>query len=402
MKNKTRLAISLALLPALLLPDSCRRMDYDTSKGIDKEITLFEEEVTIPLGSTGEITLEKIVSEANGFLQQAGLEFKTDKDGLLYTEIEDYFGYVDAYSILYQIKDLTQPYDYALKNLNGSVGGTGAAVTLVGFDFKDQVFQLKLSSPIYETFTMDAQLDLTCSVMDWSTWSSTTTYTHSADITAASFKSSSSHQTFFELAIPDEAMCAPGNFDLKNTVLHLPAGFDTKIKSLPMPTFMFYYYHKGYLSVGNREILSSLASVVPINNLNLPLEQFNLSSCEVSLNLSNTLPIDLSITAIDALDEEEEVMKNVKISCDCTLAGGTLEKPGLSTLKIVIETEDETFLPDISGLNLHFKAKGTPGLEGTVLSVKQGICLQSGQATLRGGITLFSSKEENEGGNDNE
>lgn len=124
MKYKTRLAISLALLPALLLPGSCRRMDYDISKGIDKEITLFEEEVTIPLGSTGEITLEKIVSEANGFLQQAGLEFKTDKDGLLYTEIEDYFGYVDAYSILYQIKDLTQPYDYALKNLNGSVGGT--------------------------------------------------------------------------------------------------------------------------------------------------------------------------------------------------------------------------------------------------------------------------------------
>lgn len=27
MKNKTRLAISLALLPALLLPGSCRRMD---------------------------------------------------------------------------------------------------------------------------------------------------------------------------------------------------------------------------------------------------------------------------------------------------------------------------------------------------------------------------------------
>ena len=51
------------LLILLLLPliASCGNMDYDISGGVDGEVTLFGDQVSIPLGDIGPVTLKSLI-----------------------------------------------------------------------------------------------------------------------------------------------------------------------------------------------------------------------------------------------------------------------------------------------------------------------------------------------------
>ncbi len=52
MKKIPFVLFSLGLLVA------CKgKMDYDISEGINREMTLFEDEITVPIGSIGPITI---------------------------------------------------------------------------------------------------------------------------------------------------------------------------------------------------------------------------------------------------------------------------------------------------------------------------------------------------------
>lgn len=397
MKNLLRL--TTLLLPAALLCACNKHLEYDTTDGIDYEMTLFQEGITVPLGSTEEITLGHLLDMASKTLKSLGVEINKETDGTLYVQSGEIFSYADAYMILLSFENPDVDNVYTVNYISGQVGGVSGAVGILGFNLKDQSVEFKMVNPIFADVTMDAHLKMTCTVTDWSTWSSTTTFTHEKDFSAVPLARTSSQQTLYSLALPDAAQVAP-SFTLTDVKLHLPGGFGSKINTSPNCYFALSYAHKAHLCTGDREILTSLISAIPLNNLDIPLAQFGLQQCELALTLSNSLPIELAVTKVEPLDKGGNILENVVVNVDFTVAGGSLEKPATSDLKLGLESIDNGPIPDISGLKLHFKAKGAPGFSDVPLSVKQGVSVKSARASIYGGITLFGNQDE--GGKDNE
>ncbi|MBQ7639771.1 MAG: hypothetical protein IJS91_02120, partial [Bacteroidales bacterium] len=52
---KERFLLSLLLIFPMIV--SCSRSEYDISEGFNKDITLFEKEISVPLGSLAPITI---------------------------------------------------------------------------------------------------------------------------------------------------------------------------------------------------------------------------------------------------------------------------------------------------------------------------------------------------------
>jgi hypothetical protein len=54
----------LSSLAMLLLSVSCTRSEYDPSNRINKEMTLFGEEIYIPVGQVGPVTVKSLLSSS--------------------------------------------------------------------------------------------------------------------------------------------------------------------------------------------------------------------------------------------------------------------------------------------------------------------------------------------------
>ena len=65
-------------LLALLLW-SCANQDYDISEGIDSEVTLFSDEVSVPLGGIAPMTLKALLDKA-GATEAVSMFVKEDEE----------------------------------------------------------------------------------------------------------------------------------------------------------------------------------------------------------------------------------------------------------------------------------------------------------------------------------
>ena len=77
--NATK-GILTVLATALLW--SCANMDYDTSKGIDKEMTLFSDQIGLPLADIGPIT-PRVLFQGAGLDKVLPSSVQEDEDGYL-------------------------------------------------------------------------------------------------------------------------------------------------------------------------------------------------------------------------------------------------------------------------------------------------------------------------------
>ena len=75
---------------ALCFCAACTQEAYDLSRGIDKEMTLFTEQVSIPLGDVGPLTPKSLVDKSG--LGDMLKDYVTeDEDGYLVVEKEESF-----------------------------------------------------------------------------------------------------------------------------------------------------------------------------------------------------------------------------------------------------------------------------------------------------------------------
>ena len=125
----------------------------------------------------------------------------------------------------------------------------------------------------------------------------------------------------------------------------------------------------------------------------LPIGQFKLSKCEVSLELESSIPLRVEIDNIRVLkhkesaDEPNTVDENIKVGPGVAVAGGSLEKPATTPIKLTIEALEGT-IPDIEGLMLDLKVSAEPGIGSVAITSKQGVILKSSSAKISGGITI--------------
>ena len=108
------------ILIALPFLWSCANMDYDISNGIDNEFTLFSEEISVPVGDVGPVSLG-ILLDGTGFRETIDQYVKEDEDGFLVIEKEDqvYQNFVMLFSMM--LPDPSLPIDYPVGACSKSI-----------------------------------------------------------------------------------------------------------------------------------------------------------------------------------------------------------------------------------------------------------------------------------------
>ena len=77
------------LLLAFPLVLACSRPEYDISEGVNTEITLFENEISVPIGSAGPFSLGMVfdkLAEIEGVGEFFSEYLKVNPDGFIYTD----------------------------------------------------------------------------------------------------------------------------------------------------------------------------------------------------------------------------------------------------------------------------------------------------------------------------
>ena len=106
---KRYLILSLIAFPLLW---SCSNMDYDISEGFSKEVTLFEEEISVPIGNIGPFTISSTlggVSKVPGIGGLIGEYIKESEDGSLVMENSGDIFKASVYELEKQIGNVSAP-----------------------------------------------------------------------------------------------------------------------------------------------------------------------------------------------------------------------------------------------------------------------------------------------------
>ena len=102
----------LSLLLTVLLP-ACAGKEYDMSEGLNTELTLFEEEVSVPVGKIGPFTLSTVLdrlSAVEGIGTLLSDYIKVDHDGALYLEDSETFYRDNIYEVERSTGDVSAPF----------------------------------------------------------------------------------------------------------------------------------------------------------------------------------------------------------------------------------------------------------------------------------------------------
>lgn len=108
-----------------------------------------------------------------------------------------------------------------------------------------------------------------------------------------------------------------------------------------------------------------------------------MTSLVLSMNMENTIPLDLSITGV-ALDSEGNEIEDADVALEAKIAGGTLDSPAVTPVQVVITESSKP----VSKLRLMIEATSSSDLEGEVLNMKQGLNIKDAVITLPDGISL--------------
>ena len=364
----------------MVLLCACTRSEYDAPDGINKEMTLFGEEIYLPIGQVGPITVKDLLSSNKSIAPLIESLMKEEPNGTFYIESQDQVFAVNAFRELMDIPDPTQPYHWDIGSQSCSIASTAALLRMFNIGFMNQRLSLYATNPITAPLTLNTDIWVRCKDKSY-----TETYSKEYKMEDFSLRSSYSAISLFKLDIPAEVIDLVASVEMNDLTLDLPANAKDQVRPSDDAKFSFYTTFTSNLALSEE---FSLSPAFPISELNVPLAKFKLHKCSLAFDLENTLPLDVTIKSIKLRDEKGNEIKDVVFSSDVKIVGG---KPDAATVTpVVLEVEALTgTIPDIREvvIDLKLEYSKTAGL--VPLSSAMGLSIKSASAKLFGGITLF-------------
>lgn len=369
------------ILLLLLAFSACQHREYDTSRGIDKEITLFTDQVSLPLGDIGPISPKQFLS--NGLPDMIKSFIQEDEQGYLVCQANGSVSSSFVMMISMGLPDPAVAADFTLPDNTGEIGSNAGMLAALGFAVSPQVFSLQAKNPLTEGVSISGKLtilgeeDKTLATEEFS---------------KVPMEASSSSEVF-RLEKTDEDTFT--QFKVENTVLHLPASIMEKDPLNGFGSFSLEYQYKGYLYMKD-----DFPAALPfdIENLDVPLEQYKVQEARVCTEVSNEIPLSLELSSVKLLvkqtdeDGKESLVpyEDVSVTPGLTIACGCSGNPVISPLEIVIKAKEGTVIPDFSGLQLELKILAPSGVADKRINMNQSVSFNNLRATVSGGITISS------------
>lgn len=365
--------LRLFLFIPLVLVASCKHLEYDISEGLDKEMTLFTDEVSFPIADIGPLSPKNLLGNVDLGSTLGGL-FKEDEEGYLVVEKEET---ICSKPVLLLVgADPAQPQDVVVDDFTGYPGATASSLGLFGILPALQTFSLYAMNPL--TVGMSVSGKATLSPLSSEAFDNVPVPAQSGDY------------EFYHKALDGQSIieyCL-----LENMVLHLPASLLENDPTGGWSAITLGYRYKAYLSLGSD---FPMQIPIPVNDLNLPLGQYQVKDVLLSTEVVSEIPVTLVVESVEVMvkgtdeegNEETVVCDDVSITPGLTIASGSRDVPAVSPLEIHIKTGEGT-IPDIAGLQLKLSVKAPSGEGDKRLNMNQTICFNKLRATVSGGITI--------------
>ena len=366
-------------LAMLLSFVSCTRSEYDPD-GVNREMTLFGEEIFVPIGQVGPITVKDLLSSNKTIATLLESLMKEESNGTFYIESEDQVFAVNAFRELLEIPDPTQPYHWNIGSQSCSIASNVALLRMFNIGFMNQRLSLYATNPITAPLTLNTDIWVRCRDNSYQE-----TYSKEYKMEDYSIRSSYSSISLFKLDIPVAVTDLVTSVEMNDLTLDLPANAKDQVRPSDDSKFSFFTNYYGNLVLSEK---FSISLSFPISKLNVPLGKFKLHKCSLAFDMENTLPLDVTIKSIKLRDEKGNEIKDVVFSTDVKIIGG---KPSAATVTpVVLKVEALTgTIPDIREVvvDLKLEYSQTAGL--VPLSSAMSLSIKSASAKLFGGITLF-------------
>ena len=366
----------LSVLLVLPLLWSCANMDYDVSKGIDNEYTLFSDEISLPVGNVGPVSMG-ILLDGTGYLETISDYVKEDEDGFLVIEKEDqlYQNLVIVLSMM--MGDPTIPFDFPAGSCSTSIETMASAITGIGISLAQQSLSLYAANPLTEDISVSGKLTLKSEA----TAETPATVIASEEFSQVGVSAGADKGSVRQVVRSDEK--AFYGCELENLTLHLPGSVTEKDPSGGLSVISLEFKYKSFLSLGKE---FSIPISYTIDDMDLQLGQYKVKEATIRTEVSNEIPLTLTIDSVDVM-VGDEVYENVTITQGLVIASGSKGHPAVSPLEIVVRAKEGT-IPDIGGLKLNFTL-GPPTGEGDArLGLRQNVYFNNLRATVSGGITI--------------
>lgn len=366
------------LLAAMLLA-ACADMNYDTTDGrLDKEITLFNDQVSLPVGDFGPVSMGLLIDKA-GVRESIGGFVAEDEDGYLVVE-QDGDIYSNAVILLsMMIMDPTQPAEVRIADCTGSVGTMASALSVLKIIQPLQVFSLYATNPLTEGISVSGSLKL---------------LSEAEGVISQDFSKqvATSAEREMVLEVESKQGASIDGFELTGLKLNLPASLSEKDPLGGLGFVGLKYHYKSYLSLGED---FSFPLEYDLTKLNIPIGQYKVREAKICLEVSNELPVTLVLDNVGLLVDKTtedghvkyEPLENVTVSAPLSIASGTSGNPVVSPLEIVIKADEGT-IPDIEGIRLNASIQAPTGTGDQRLGMNQNIYFNNIRATVSGGITI--------------
>ena len=374
----------LLLLPLSLIW-SCENMDYDISEGVDNEITLFGDQVSVPIGDIGPLTPKSLIG-GEGTLDAIKDYVREDEEGYLVVEKSNSFYEQYVLLISYMLPDQTIPIDLPVSDTPGNLESSADILEGFGFALSPQVFSLRATNPLTEDISVSGSLKLLSAPGDETPAETLGSQTFSKN----TVKAESTDAEVLKMELTDGKPVSSYSFE--NLFFHLPASMLEKDPLSGLSAFSLSYKYKSYLMLGK-----DFPSEIPIDikDLDLQLGQYRVKEAKICTEVSSELPVTLELTAVDVYIKQTDADGNVtSVKCDdvsvthgLRINSGTSGHPVVTPLEIVIKAGEGT-IPDIGSLSLLLAIKAPTGAGDKRLNMNQAVYFNNLRATVSGGITI--------------
>lgn len=382
----------IAILCGLVLAGCTAHKEYDISYGVNPEMTLFEQELSFPVGSSGAIGLQYLLDEVQPTLVSLGLEqdiLSQDEEGNIVVSQSGNLVEASPYRVLVEMEEAGLPNVWTVESDPAS-----PVVSFLGslFDIRilRQRFEFSANNPLNTSITLQATSTLTALDDSYET-------VHSEEVVLEeSTVKRNRSLVLATFSVPDEFASCMLSAQVQSLEYRLPDNFRDRFDSYSSP-FIVEFRHEASLAVGG----GFMQRLSPEVNAGLNVARYRLRQMQLNVEVENTLPLAVVLDSakvykVETGDEEAGVDENVRITQGLRVEGGSLEQPSVSTLRLEVEALEGT-LPDLSKFRLYLTLKGDEKLEDVLLNVRQGARITKASALIKGGITLF-----NDGGTDDE
>lgn len=383
MKPTYRIPLT-ALLLACVFPLSCRHDEYDVTRGIDREITLFNDEVSLPLADVGPFSPKLLLEQAGlyDFLKDYVSE---DEDGYLVVENSGDIYSDLVFAIYIGLPDPAAASSVSIKDFTDELDSSGGLMEAIGFSLTPQSFTLLASNPLTQDVTVSGKLTLNSP----DDGENPVQAIYNKEFTNVKVPASATNAEI--LSVQDNGDLAMYDCLVENLSLNLPPSLLTLDPQNGLGTFGLSYRYKSFLCM--KQDLGSLP--LNITDLNLELAQYNVKEVKICADVSNEIPLDLELESarilvkviLDNGKEGTEVYEDVSITPDIKIAGGSTGNPSISPIELLIKANEGT-IPDIAGLELELSVLAPKSAADKRLGMNQNLYFNNLRAKISGGITI--------------